>query len=188
MTAPSRREVSTSNPLQECSTAITSSRKTVETTTARLGWYVWEKWTAYSSLSFGPHANPLDASLRRGHRLGKKGESTVSSIRKHNNERGAGRIDRARVRAATDAQIEQWKKEEGFGDYEVDNARAVPAVNVREIRERIGLTQEQFAVRYRLSLRTIQEWEQGRKQPSEAARVLLFAISRDPRALQRALH
>lgn len=112
----------------------------------------------------------------------------MSSIRKNSNDRAGGRVDRARVSAASEADIEHWKKEEGFGDYQINAIRAVPAVDVRDIREHIGLTQEEFAVRYRLSLRTIQEWEQGRKQPSEAARVLLFAISRDPRALRRALH
>lgn len=113
----------------------------------------------------------------------------MSSIRKRNAGRGPGRVDRARVRAASESQIEQWKEQEGFGDYEVgSDVRAIPAVNVRAIREDIGLTQEQFAICYRLSLRTIQEWEQGRKQPSEAARVLLYAISRSPGALKRALH
>jgi len=38
-----------------------------------------------------------------------------------------------------------------------------------------------------LPLRTIQEWEQGRREPSEPARTLLFAISRAPKALERAL-
>ncbi|MHB8144086.1 MAG: helix-turn-helix domain-containing protein [Vulcanimicrobiaceae bacterium] len=60
-------------------------------------------------------------------------------------------------------------------------------MNVREIRAQLGLSQEAFAATYRLSLRTVQEWEQERKTPSEAARILLFAISREPKALRRAL-
>jgi len=112
----------------------------------------------------------------------------VSTIRKKNANLKGGRIDHARVCAATEAQIQAWKEQEGYGDYEVSrDARAVPVVNVRTVRDGTGLTQEQFAAAFRLSLRTIQEWEQGRKEPSEAARVLLFAISRDPKALKRAL-
>ena len=111
----------------------------------------------------------------------------MSIIRKRKAEIGRGRIDKRRVRAATEARIQSWKREEGYGEYELVNVRAVPSIDVRAIRERLGLTQEEFAARYRLSLRSLQEWEQGRKEPSEAARVLLFAIAREPRALARAL-
>lgn len=92
------------------------------------------------------------------------------------------------MRATTETQIQAWRRQEGYGEYEVGSrARAVPAVNVREIRAQLGLSQEAFAATYRLSLRTVQEWEQERKTPSEAARILLFAISREPKALRRAL-
>lgn len=112
----------------------------------------------------------------------------MSTIRKKTNNIKRGRVDRSRVRAATEKQIQSWKEDEGYGNYTFGpNTRAVPTVNVRKIRESIGLTQEDFATRYLLSLRTLQEWEQGRKQPSEPARVLLFAIERDPKALERAL-
>jgi len=126
-------------------------------------------------------------SLPRGRHRIEKGERIVSTIRKKA-EIKPGRIDHGRVRAATEAQIQAWKEQEGYADYEVSaDSRAVPAVNVRKIREQIGFTQEQFATTFRLPLRTIQEWEQGGKEPSEAARVLLFAISREPKALERAL-
>ena len=111
----------------------------------------------------------------------------MSIIRKRKTEIGRGSISKAKVKTATEKQIQAWKNEEGYGDYKLTNVRAVPAVKVREVRERLGLSQEEFAARYRLSLRSLQEWEQGRKQPSEAARVLLFAIARAPKALERAL-
>lgn len=99
----------------------------------------------------------------------------MSAIRRKKTVLKRGRIDHARVRAATEAQIQAWKEQDGYGDYEVGpNARAMPAVNVRKVREQIGYTQEQFATAFRLPLRTIQEWEQGRKEPSEAARVFDF--------------
>jgi putative transcriptional regulator len=112
----------------------------------------------------------------------------MSVIRKAKNELGRGRVDRAKLAKVTEADIARWKAQDGYADFEfTKEARFVPAVDVRAIREEIGLTQWEFAQRYRLSLRTIQEWEQGRKQPSEAARVLLFAISREPKALAKAL-
>ena len=112
----------------------------------------------------------------------------MSIIRIANKDRRRGGVNRARIAAATEAQIEKWKEEEGYGGYKVGkNVRAIPAVDVRAIREGIGLSQSDFALKYRLSLRTVQEWEQGRKQPSEAARVLLLAISREPKAIARAL-
>jgi DNA-binding transcriptional regulator YiaG len=38
-----------------------------------------------------------------------------------------------------------------------------------------------------ISLRTIQDWEQQRREPSDAARVLLFAIDRDHESVEKAL-
>lgn len=112
----------------------------------------------------------------------------MSIIRKKASALGKGRVDRPRLEATTDAQAQADKDEDGYGHFEFGpDTRVVPRVDVRKIRESIGLTQDEFALRFRLSLRTVQEWEQGRKQPTEAARVLLFAISREPKALARAL-
>lgn len=63
-----------------------------------------------------------------------------------------------------------------------------PRTDVRALRERLGLSQVKFAQRYMLSQRTIEDWEQHRREPSDAARVLLFAISRNHEAVERALH
>jgi putative transcriptional regulator len=54
---------------------------------------------------------------------------------------------------------------------------------VTEIRERTGLPQSKFAALLGVSVRTLQEWEQGRRAPSGAARTLLMIAARNPGAL-----
>lgn len=60
-------------------------------------------------------------------------------------------------------------------------------VDVKAIRERTGLTQAEFARRYGISPRSLQEWEQGRRQPEGAVRAYLLVIDRNPGAVERAL-
>src|ERR1700750_3281064 len=59
----------------------------------------------------------------------------------------------------------------------------VPAkVDVRAIRDRLGLTRDGFALRFGFSPAAVRDWEQGRRQPEQAARVLLVAIDPNPKA------
>ena len=51
------------------------------------------------------------------------------------------------------------------------------------IREGTGLSQAHFARLLGVSVRTLQEWEQGRRAPSGAARTLLMIASQNPKAL-----
>jgi putative transcriptional regulator len=54
---------------------------------------------------------------------------------------------------------------------------------VIEARKKTGLSQSQFATLMGVSVRTLQGWEQGRKQPSGAARTLLAIASVNPKAV-----
>lgn len=57
----------------------------------------------------------------------------------------------------------------------------VPAIS--SIREKTELSQSRFAQLLGVSVRTLQEWEQGRRKPSGAARTLLMIAEKNPRAL-----
>lgn len=54
------------------------------------------------------------------------------------------------------------------------------AVDVRKLRTRLGISQEDFAGRYGLDVATVRNWEQGRTKPDGPAAMLLQLIDRDP--------
>lgn len=58
-----------------------------------------------------------------------------------------------------------------------------PAPDVRALRERLGLTREQFALRYGLSVENLRNWEDGRRALDSTARSYLAAISADPNGI-----
>jgi putative transcriptional regulator len=56
-------------------------------------------------------------------------------------------------------------------------------VNVKKLRERLGLTQEEFATTYRIPVGTLRDWEQSRKTPDAPARAYLIVIAKNPKAV-----
>ena len=62
-----------------------------------------------------------------------------------------------------------------------------PAVDVKTVRERTGLTQEEFAATFAISLGALRHWERGDRKPRGTALVLLNVIAKDPQAVLRAL-
>jgi putative transcriptional regulator len=60
------------------------------------------------------------------------------------------------------------------------------AVDVRQLRERLQLTREQFAATYGLEVETVRNWELGRREPDRTARSYLQAISNSPERVEEA--
>lgn len=106
-------------------------------------------------------------------------------------------IDRSRfgkgTRAQANAEAAAEKKRLGLtGRYKrfrahIDgNVYDVPIPDVRALRERLRLSQAEFAERFHLSQRTVQQWEQHRAMPDMPARVLLKVIQRAPEVVAAA--
>ena len=76
-------------------------------------------------------------------------------------------------------EILQGLREIKRGEY----GRIINVPDVSAIREKTGLSQTKFARLLGVSLRTLQDWEQGRRAPSGAARTLLMVADKNPRAL-----
>jgi DNA-binding transcriptional regulator YiaG len=106
-------------------------------------------------------------------------------------------IDRSRfgkkTRAQINAEAAEEKKRLGLtGRYKRFRAHIngkvydIPIPDVRSIRERLRLSQAEFAERFNLSQRTVQQWEQHRAMPDMPARVLLKAIQRAPDVIAKA--
>ncbi|MBV9992237.1 MAG: helix-turn-helix domain-containing protein [Alphaproteobacteria bacterium] len=60
-------------------------------------------------------------------------------------------------------------------------------IDVRAIREKLGLTQEEFARRFGFSVNTLRHWEHGRRVPEGPTRAYLLVIDRAPKAVEKAL-
>lgn len=100
-----------------------------------------------------------------------------------------GRVNRKKLASVSESDIKRFARQDDSETDDLGEPRYVPPrTDVRALRERLGLSQAEFGRRYLLSVRTIQQWEQEQREPSEPARVLLFAIARDPAAVARVLH
>jgi putative transcriptional regulator len=68
-----------------------------------------------------------------------------------------------------------------------DTRRMKRTPQAKIIRRALGMTQEEFAARYRIPLGTLRDWEQGRAVPDQPARAYLTVIARSPHEVQQAL-
>jgi putative transcriptional regulator len=60
-------------------------------------------------------------------------------------------------------------------------------IDVRAIRTKLKMTQEEFAGQFGFSVNTLRHWEQGKRQPEGPTRAYLLVIERAPKAVQKAL-
>jgi len=90
-----------------------------------------------------------------------------------------------KIMAGAEAALAHAKGDKSAGKTHV--VRVPPEIDVRAVRSRLKLTQAQFAARFGLDIRALQDWEQRRRNPDRATRVLLTVIDKNPKAVERAL-
>ena len=95
----------------------------------------------------------------------------------------------------TDAQLRAYEAKRDLATELLESVQQMKAGKTQVVvspaikaRERTGLSQSQFATLLGVSVRTLQGWEQGRKQPSGAARTLLTIAHTHPKALATLAH
>lgn len=117
-------------------------------------------------------------------------------VRRTRDEINLSTFDWSKVDQTTDQEIDAMIAEDPdtapeWTDEELARAkRVLPDLtgdDVRTIRQRLGLSQQQFAARFGFSVETIRNYEQGHRKPRGAARVLLQIIAGEPDAVTRAL-
>jgi putative transcriptional regulator len=108
-------------------------------------------------------------------------------------KRGGGGVDWKRVRATTDREIASQiasDPDTAPDMADVKDMRRVynpPLPDVKAIRGKLRLSQAAFAKRFGFSIRTVQQWEQGRAVPDRPARILLRVIDTAPEVVEHAL-
>ena len=119
--------------------------------------------------------------------------TTVRRTRTEIRRRGGGKVDWARVKSATDENIDRMIAADAETAPDMAHARnwrhvLKPQVpDVQAIRRKLRLSQSEFAARFGFSVRTVQEWEQGRAVPDRPARILLRVIDKSPKTVARAV-
>lgn len=97
-------------------------------------------------------------------------------------------VDRAKIDATTEDDIRRHMIEDGEDpDAEPDWSKARLVIPATMVRNKLGLSQQQFADLIGVPVGTVRNWEQGRVVPDAAARTLLVLIWREPEAALRAL-
>jgi putative transcriptional regulator len=95
------------------------------------------------------------------------------------------RISRTKFDATTEAEIRRHMREDDQD--ETILAGVAPVIPPQLLRQRLGMTQEEFAKALRIPLSTLRNWEQTRVLPDPAARSLLTIVAKNPKAALNAL-
>ena len=99
------------------------------------------------------------------------------------------RTDWDRLKRMSDEEIERAALDDPDAQPLSDEklARGFRPRALTALRKRLGLSQAEFARQFMLNLRTLQDWEQGRRTPEDIARIYLRVIEHDPDAVRAAL-
>ncbi len=106
------------------------------------------------------------------------GERTKKATRKHRPSVGQRVIEGLEEAIA-------WSR--GEGARVRVNVVQVPEIDVRQVRQQMGLSQTQFANKFGFPPATLRNWEQGRATPDTPTRVLLAVIAKHPEAVEDVL-
>lgn len=99
------------------------------------------------------------------------------------------------MKAPTRRRPARWEKSRNLGEEILQGIRDIKAGRIGRrftvdsfaivrAREKSGLSQAQFAALLGVSVRTLQEWEQGRREPSAAAQTLIKVAEKHPKVLR----
>lgn len=81
-------------------------------------------------------------------------------------------------------EVAAWKR--GATAVQTVNVEPMPAARIRAIRRKVAKSAREFEARFGIPASTLSNWEQGRRVPDPAARVLLKVIEEDPEVAERA--
>ena len=111
------------------------------------------------------------------------------AVRYNSNNLPPDKTDWARIEAMTDEEVTAAALSDPDAQpltpQQLARMRRVSRVKV--LRQRLGMTQAQFAEAFHLPITTLLDWEQHRSTPDAPARALLLAIERDPEVMRRLL-
>lgn len=96
-------------------------------------------------------------------------------------------VDHEKIASFTDEDLERFIQEDGGEEFDWSGPVRVytPPGYVRAVRRRSGLTQSEFAHRFRLDEALLKRWESGAIEPDCAAKTLLLVIDADPDVVAR---
>jgi putative transcriptional regulator len=116
-------------------------------------------------------------------------EKRITRVSVRKGQRPKDRTDWQKLRAMTDEEVRAAAEADPdnppLTDDEIARLERVPVA--KTIRLKLGMTLEEFARTYHLSLSVLRDWEQQRSQPDQAARTLLRVIERSPETVKHVL-
>jgi len=133
---------------------------------------------------------------------GRRSAEKARDIMKRKQQKAPSTRTNRRAATKLPATRHDWRVFDALGDAEIlKAARSDPDArplneaqlkrmkrpNPKVVRQALGLSQEEFAKRFRIPVGTLRDWEQGRVEPDQAARAYLMVIARNPKAVREAL-